>query len=59
MLQLAVLGIVLAWLYERTGSLWPPIALHVFNNALAFAVLVSRADGSTLRRHAVWHNLAR
>ncbi|MGH2954902.1 MAG: lysostaphin resistance A-like protein, partial [Solirubrobacterales bacterium] len=40
-LQLTVFGLALAWLYERTGSLWPPIALHVLNNALAFAVLTS------------------
>ena len=39
--QLSVLGIVLAYLYERSGSLWSPIALHAINNALAFAVLVS------------------
>lgn len=39
--QLAVFGIVLAWLYERTGSLWPPIFLHMVNNALAFSILVS------------------
>jgi membrane protease YdiL (CAAX protease family) len=40
-LQLTVFGIALAWLYERTGSLWPPIAVHAINNALAFAVLAS------------------
>jgi membrane protease YdiL (CAAX protease family) len=39
--QLTAFGLALAWLYERTGSLWPPIALHVLNNALAFAVLTS------------------
>ena len=39
--QLAVLGILLAWLYERTGSLWLPIMLHAVNNAIAFAVLTS------------------
>jgi membrane protease YdiL (CAAX protease family) len=39
--QLTVFGLALAWVYERTGSLWPPIALHVLNNALAFAVLTS------------------
>jgi membrane protease YdiL (CAAX protease family) len=38
---LAVLGAMLAWLYERTGTLWAPIALHAANNALAFAFLVS------------------
>ncbi len=32
---LAILGAALAFLYERTGSLWPPIAFHVFNNTLA------------------------
>ena len=40
-LQLSIFGLVLAWLYERTGSIWPPIAVHAFNNAVAFAVLAS------------------
>jgi membrane protease YdiL (CAAX protease family) len=40
-LQLAVFGVILAWLYERTGSLWPTIAVHALNNALAFAILTS------------------
>ena len=40
-LQLTVFGVVLAWLYERTGSIWPPVAVHAFNNALAFTYLVS------------------
>ncbi|MGH2951253.1 MAG: lysostaphin resistance A-like protein, partial [Solirubrobacterales bacterium] len=40
-LQLTVFGIALAWLYDRTGSLWPPVAVHALNNALAFAVLTS------------------
>lgn len=40
-LQLAAFGIILSWLYERTGSLWPPIAVHALNNALAFAILTS------------------
>ncbi len=39
--QLALLGVVLAWLYERTGSLWPAIVLHVINNAIAFAIVTS------------------
>lgn len=39
-LQLTLFGLVLAWLYERTGSIWPPIAVHAFNNAVAFALLV-------------------
>jgi uncharacterized protein len=39
--QLAVLGVLLAWLYERTGSLWPPIVLHVINNGIALAIVTS------------------
>jgi membrane protease YdiL (CAAX protease family) len=38
---LAYLGVLLALLYARTGSIWPPIAVHTFNNALAFTLLVS------------------
>jgi CAAX protease family protein len=37
---LSALGILLAWLFERTGSLWPCIAVHAINNTLAFAVLL-------------------
>ena len=40
-LQLAAFGIILGWLYERTGSIWPPIAVHALNNAIAFAILTS------------------
>lgn len=39
--QLAVLGGVLAWLYEHTGSIRPAIGVHMINNALAFSILVS------------------
>jgi membrane protease YdiL (CAAX protease family)/uncharacterized RDD family membrane protein YckC len=39
--QLAVLGLLLAWLYEYTGSLWPPILMHAVNNGLAFAILTA------------------
>lgn len=31
-----VIGLVLAYLYERTQSLWPSIVLHALVNALAF-----------------------
>jgi membrane protease YdiL (CAAX protease family) len=30
-----VMGIMLAWLYERTGSLAAPVGMHVANNVLA------------------------
>ena len=43
LVPLAVLGIILALLYERTGSLYPPIALHALNNSIAFGVSDGRA----------------
>jgi membrane protease YdiL (CAAX protease family) len=36
LVPLAFFGALLCMLYERTGSLWPGIALHAVNNALAF-----------------------
>ncbi len=38
---LAVFGVLLAWLYERTGSLGPPIMLHALQNAIAFTVVTA------------------
>ena len=35
MLQYLVPGIVLAWVYDHTGSLWTSIGLHAIANALA------------------------
>ena len=40
-LPLAALGVALCWLYDRTGSLWPPMIAHFINNALALAILSS------------------
>jgi len=39
--QLAVLGIILCWLYDKTGSIWPTIAVHMLNNLLAFIFIAS------------------
>ncbi|MBM3542185.1 MAG: CPBP family intramembrane metalloprotease [Alphaproteobacteria bacterium] len=36
-----VLGVALAWMYERAGSIRPPIAVHVIHNALVFLGLVA------------------
>jgi uncharacterized protein len=36
---LAVLGFLLCLVYQRTGSLYPCIALHALNNSIAFAGL--------------------
>ena len=38
---LALFGVILAWLYERTRSLGPPIVLHMVNNAIAIIPLLS------------------
>lgn len=44
-----VLGLFLAWLYERTGSLYPGIFLHITNNSFAVIVLaIARALGLPL-----------
>ena len=42
---LFVLGVVLGWLYERTGSLWPGVIVHAGFNGVnsALALLVSGA----------------
>ena len=39
LVPLAVLGFALCLLYERTGSLYPCIALHALNNSIAFGSL--------------------
>jgi uncharacterized protein len=43
---LAALGFMFCLVYERTGSLYPVIALHAFNNAIAFGVTVEDASTS-------------
>lgn len=40
---LFVFGLVLGWLYERTGSLWPSIMVHIGFNALNVIVALSTA----------------
>ena len=38
-IPLAVLGVALAWLYERTGSIWLCIIAHAINNSLALSAI--------------------
>ncbi len=38
---LFVLGLILGWLYERTGSLWPSIIVHIGFNALNVIVAMN------------------
>lgn len=40
-IQLSVFGVILAYLYERTGSLWAPILAHGLNNTIAFVLLLT------------------
>jgi membrane protease YdiL (CAAX protease family) len=41
---LAILGFIFCLVYERTGSIYPTIAMHALNNAIAFGVTIH--DGS-------------
>lgn len=34
-----VMGIILAWLFERSNSLWPSITIHIVNNSLKIVLL--------------------
>lgn len=34
-----IMSIGLAWLYENTGSIWAPILMHMLKNALAFVLV--------------------
>lgn len=38
LVPLAVFGVLLCLLYQRTGSLYPCIGLHVLNNSVAFGI---------------------
>jgi membrane protease YdiL (CAAX protease family) len=47
-----VMGIILAWFYERSGSLWAPITIHIINNAsklvLLYVMLASGIEFPTI-----------
>lgn len=47
-----VMGILLAWFYERSGSLWAPITIHIINNAsklvLLYVILASGIEFPTI-----------
>lgn len=42
---LALLGVIFCLVYEKTGSIYPVIGMHAFNNALAYAVLARDEGG--------------
>ena len=41
LVPLAILGTALAFVFHRTGSLWPCVLLHAVNNTFAFVILLS------------------
>jgi membrane protease YdiL (CAAX protease family) len=41
-IPLAGLGVGLAWLYNKTESIWPCMLAHFLNNALAISVVISQ-----------------
>jgi membrane protease YdiL (CAAX protease family) len=43
---LAALGLMFCLVYEKTGSIYPVIALHALNNSIAFGVTVENASVS-------------
>jgi len=46
-LALAAIGAVLAWIYERTGSLWASVAVHAMYNGLSLGLyLIGRLHSS-------------
>lgn len=42
---LMVLGFIFCLVYEQTGSIWPVVAMHAFNNAVAYAVQTGDEGG--------------
>lgn len=34
-----ILGLLLAWIYERSGSLWPAVLIHAMNNTVQILLL--------------------
>lgn len=43
LIPLFVMGLVFVWLYEKTGSIWAPMALHAaFNSATVVAQMAAR-----------------
>jgi hypothetical protein len=38
------LGLVFAWMYERSGSLWTPIAVHMLHNGLVLGTTITALE---------------
>ncbi len=46
-----VIGVLNAWLYERTRSIWVPVTVHVVNNGLAFILLYLALAAQKVLQH--------
>ena len=51
LLPIFVMGMLLAWLYLRTGSIWPPFAAHAAQNLLALTFLEIPFDAPAAYLH--------
>ncbi|MCM1249755.1 MAG: CPBP family intramembrane metalloprotease [Alistipes sp.] len=43
-----IIGLILGYIYIASGSLWASMALHAFNNAVAYLMLISGREGLLL-----------
>ena len=47
MVPLFVMGMFLAWIYERRGNIWAPIAFHAAFNTQSFVLIfILRGQGA-------------
>jgi membrane protease YdiL (CAAX protease family) len=46
-----VIGVLNAWLFERTRSIWVPVTVHVVNNGLAFILLYLALAAQKVLQH--------
>ena len=46
-----VIGVLNAWLFERTRSIWVPYTVHLVNNGLAFSLLYLALAAQKLLQH--------
>jgi uncharacterized protein len=46
-----VIGVLNAWLFERTRSIWVPFTVHLVNNGLAFSLLYLALAAQNVLRH--------
>lgn len=47
-LPIVILGLIFAYLYERSGSIWPAIIMHLTSNAIALSAALLASELSVL-----------